>query len=277
MNRIRSTLVVLSGCATLAAPGCDSHVPLGTLGPDVQNVLWYATFEPGNVSEWTGDGNGGVNHENDVAAPVAVTEQAHSGAFSGKPTIGPTTGSFGMPAASYLYRNGPSPVDAYYGAWFYIPSTVTVRSWLSLMHFRSSPTGDGLNPTPYWDLNLYPNWDATLLPVGALTTHFYNYLTGTNAEQLVVPMVPTDRWVHFEILIHKATDTTGHVSVWEDDVMIIDVTGVATVLSPWMQWEVGGASTDLAPATSSIYVDDATISRERLGSMPIPANERPQP
>ena len=166
MNRIRWTLGLLLGCATFTGVSCDSHVPLGRFSAAVPSILWSATFEPGDLSEWTGDGNGGVDRENDVAAPVVTAEQAHSGNFAGKPTIGPTTGALGMPALSYLYRNGPGPTDAYYGAWFYVPSTVTVRSWISLMHFRSSPTGDGLNATAYWDLNLYPNL------VGALTTHF---------------------------------------------------------------------------------------------------------
>lgn len=271
MYRIRWIFVLLSGCSALANAGCDPHVPLGTFSGNVQNILWYATFETGDLSEWNGDGDGGIDLDNDTMSPGTSSEQFHTGRFAGKATIGPTTGSPGMASSAYFYRNQPSPTSAYYAAWFYIPSTVTVRSWLSLMHFRSSPTGDGMNVAPYWDLNVYPT-----LPVGTLTTHFYNFFTMLNAEQLVVPTVPTDRWVHFEIMIRKATNTTGRVTIWQDDVMIIDLQNVATTLSDWMQWDAGGSSNDLFPATSSVYVDDATISLERLGAAPIP-DASPQP
>jgi hypothetical protein len=82
--------------------------------------------------------------------------------------------------------------------------------------------------------------------------------------------------VHFEIMIRKATDATGRVTIWQDDVMIIDLQGVATASSDWMQWDAGASSTDLSPATASIYVDDATISLERLGTAAIP-NAHAQP
>jgi hypothetical protein len=275
--RVRALgILLLAVGATPAAAGCDSQVPLGTLGSSTPNILWSATFEPGDLSEWESDGGGGLYVENATASPTVTTDQAHGGRYAGKSTMGPTTGSPTVPSSNYFYRNQPSPGQAYYAAWFYIPSTLTVRSWMSLMHFRSSPSGDGTNIVPYWDLNLYPNRDATVLPVGALTTHFYNYLTLVNANQLVVPSVPTDRWVHFEIMIRKATDATGRVTIWQDDVMIIDLQGVATASSDWMQWDAGASSTDLSPATASIYVDDATISLQRLGTAAIP-NAHAQP
>lgn len=281
MNRIRSILVLVSGCAALAGLGCDSHVPLGTYSPQQRSVLWYATFEPGDLSEWENDKYGNVHQENAAVAPAVTSELAHNGKFSGKATMGPTTGSPGMASLNYFYRTQPIALETYYGAWFYIPSTVTIRSWLSLVHFVCSTTGDGQNVVPVWDLNIWPVRDGSLppgtLPIGALTTHFYNFLTMVNADQLVVPSVPVDQWVHFEIRIRKAADATGRVTVWQDDVMLVDLQDISTFPTDWIEWDVGGASNDLAPASASIYVDDATISEDRLGSAPIPANERPQP
>lgn len=278
MNRLRSILVLFSGCAMLAGLGCDQHVALGTLRADLQNLYWSATFEPGDLSEWVFDANGGLWYEN--AAPATVsTDLAHAGRYAGKPTMGPTMGAPGMASSSYFYRNQVPP-SAYYAAWYYIPSTVTIHSWMSLAHFRSSTTGDDTNPTAIWDLNVWPVVEGSLppgtLPVGTLTTHFYNYLTMTNADQLVTQAVPTDQWVHFEILLRKATDATGQVTVWQDNVMIVDLQNVPTVLTAWVQWDAGGASNDLSPATSSIYMDDASISLERLGNTTI-TDARAQP
>lgn len=280
MHRIRSILVLLSGCAALAGLGCDSHVPLGTYSPANPSVLWFATFETGDLSEWTEQDAGNTYKENAAASPTVTNDLAHSGKYAGKSTMGPTAGSPGMASSNYFYRTAPIPPEAYYGAWFYIPSTLTIRSWLSLVHFRSSTSGDGQNVVAVWDLNVWPVRDGSLpagtLPTGALTTHFYNFLTQVNADQLVIPAVPTDQWVHFEILIRKAADATGRVVIWEDDVKIIDLEDIPTFSTDWVEWDVGGSSNDLAPASASIYVDDATISVERLGAMPLP-NERPQP
>jgi len=273
MTRIRWILVLLSGCAVLASPGCDSHVPLGTFSASLPNILWSATFEPGNFSEWEQDGDGGEYKENAAASPTVTTELAHGGRYAGKSTMGPTAGSPGMASSNYFYRTQPSPTEAYYGAWYYIPSTVTVRSWLSLVHFRCSTTGDGKNVVPVWDLNVWPVRDGSLppgtLPIGSLTTHFYNFLTLVNADQLVTQAVPTDQWVHFEVLIRKAADATGRVTIWQDDQMIIDLQNIATFSTDWVEWDAGGASNDLSPSTASIYVDDATISLERLGAAPL--------
>ena len=273
-------MVLLLGCAVMAGLGCDSHIPLGTFSPEVPNVLWSATFEPGDLSEWEQDGDGNVIKENAAASPTVSGDLAHNGRFSGKATVGPTSGSPGMSSSNYFYRTQPSPTEAYYGAWFYIPSTVTIRSWLSLVHFRCSATGDGLNITAVWDLNLWPVRDGSLptgtLPIGSLTTHFYNFLTQVNADQVVIPAVPTDQWVHYEVLIRKAADATGRIQIWQDDVLIVDLENIATFSTDWVEWDVGGASNDLAPASASVYVDDATISLERLGSAAI-FNERAQP
>ena len=280
MHGIRSTLVLLSGCAALLGSGCDSHVQLGAFSATVPNILWSATFETGDLTEWQRDGDGNVFAENAAAAPSVTADQVHNGRYAGKSTMGPTTEPTGIASSNYFYRNHPSPTEAYYGAWFYIPSTVTIRTWLSLMHFRGSTTCDVMNPVAFWDLNVWPVRDGSLppgtLPVGSLTTHFFNYTTMVNADPLVYQAVPTDKWVHFEILLHKSAETTGRMTVWQDDVMIIDLPNVMTSYNDWVQWDAGGASNDIAPASASIYMDDATISLERLGDQAIP-DERPQP
>ena len=182
---------------------------------------------------------------------------AHRGQYAGIATVTP---SMGMPSINYLYRNQPSPREAYYSAWFYIPSSTTVRTWLSLIHFRCSQTGDGNNLMAIWDLNLYPRAD------GSLVAHFYNYVTQANLEQANPVPVPLDTWVHFEVLLLKASDATGHVAVWQDDTPILDATNVATAQTDWVQWDAGGSSTNVEPSPAFIYVDDAAISLNRLGT-----------
>ena len=211
-------------------------------------VLWSATFEPGDLSEWTGDGQGGTYLENASIPGAAATDVTHNGRFAGKCAVTPV---FGLGSFSYMFRRQPSPREAYYSAWFYLSPALTVGSWLSLLHFNGSHTGDGRNVYPTWDVNLYPQAS------GALVAHLFNFVTQTNVESVSPVSVPTGRWVHFEVLIRKATDATGRVAVWQDDVLILDADGVVTTENDWMEWNAGAASTDVTPSPGVVYIDDA--------------------
>jgi hypothetical protein len=249
-------MIVLIVIAILGPSGCDSHVYLGMIRDGGDSLLWSATFEPGNLSEWSGDGQGGSYLANETV-PVAVgTDVAHNGRFAGKCAVAP---ALGLASVSYVFRRQPSPRDAYYSAWFYLQSGLTVGSWLSLVHFNGSHTGDGRNVYPTWDVNLYPQ------PSGDLIAHLYNYVTQKNVESAIPAPVPTGRWVHFEVLMQKATDDTGRVAVWQDDALILEANGVTTTENDWMEWNAGAASNDLNPSPGVVYVDDAAISLSRLG------------
>ena len=44
----------------LSVAACARQADLGSIGDGPASVLWRGTFEPGNLSEWTGDGEGNV-------------------------------------------------------------------------------------------------------------------------------------------------------------------------------------------------------------------------
>lgn len=242
----------------VALGGCGREVHLGSIGDGAANVLWSATFEPGDLSEWTSDGQGGVDNEGIAIAPAPEQAVTHTGRYAGKATVMP---ALGMDSINYFYRLQPSPPEAYYAAWFYIPPTFTVGSWLSIIHFRGSSTGDGgMNIFPSWDVNLYTQ------PDGSLAAQLYNYVTTVNLQQPNPLAVPVGKWVHFELYFRKASTPTGEVQLWQDDVPILDAQGVVTAQSDWNEWSVGAAANDITPGQGVVYVDDATISVTRLGS-----------
>lgn len=254
----------------LASLSCAERVHLGSIGdgggverdaagdrPDAgsSSLLWSATFESGDLSEWTSDGNGGTFSQNVTTPPETTTEVAHTGRFSGKAAFNPRAG---MDSLSYFFRQQPSPREAYYGAWFYVPPDLDVGRWVSLIHFRGSHTGDGRNIYPTWDLNLYAHSS------GSVVAHLYNFVTQIPTEQGLRPLpVPLGTWIHFEVLLRKATGNDGAIAVWQDGQPILTVNGVATVENDWMEWSIGGAADDVSGA---IYVDDATISLTRVGA-----------
>ena len=256
--------LVVAACVALGGPACGRHVYLGALadgstgGSDAGNggILWQALFENGDLSEWTGDGNGGIYMDARATAPAASAQNSHRGRFSGIATFAP----MGLTSWSYLYRDQPSLPEAYYGAWFFIPTTLQINSWLSVHHFGYHPTAGSADTMPVWDFHVYPTSD------GSLAARLYESSTIKNFEQPNPVPVPTATWVHFEIFYRKAADATGEIIVWQDGVQILDVTNALTAPTDFVQWDAGGGSNDIAPSPAAVYLDDATISTTRVGT-----------
>ncbi|HVY37586.1 MAG TPA: hypothetical protein VHM31_06610 [Polyangia bacterium] len=244
--------------ALLAGAGCDPHVNLGTIGDGSASLIWKATFEPGDFSEWSRDGQGGTYREDDNVPADVVSTPVHRGSKAGVFAVTPAAS---MVSISYAFRNQPATPSAYYSAWFYVPSTIVVGSYLSLVHFRGSLTGDGRNPYAIWDVNLTPLADGTV------AAQLFDYVKGIDTPQPLMVRFPPDRWVQLEVLFVKATGPTGRVAIWQDGTLILDHPNVTTVANDWLQWEVGGASDDLTGTAlpALVYVDDAAISLVRLG------------
>jgi hypothetical protein len=251
--RVRLTGVVstmLLACV-LGGAACARQAELGSIGDGPASVLWRGTFEPGDLSEWMGDGEGGSYTQNTTGKPAATSAMAHNGRYAGLFTIAPTAS---MASTGYLFRNQPSPAQGYYSAWFYVPSSITVGAWLSLTHFSGSETGDGKNLAAIWDVNLYP------LAGGGLAAQLYDYRGRINQRQTVPVSFPLDTWSQLVVYLSKATGPTGEVTVWQDGVQILQSSDVITVGNDWVQWDAGGAADSVVPSPSFVYMDDAAIS-----------------
>ena len=256
LSGVVSTMLV---ACVVAGSACARQAVLGTIGDgSVAGVLWQGTFEPGNLTEWTGDGEGAAYTQNTTAKPMPTMAMFHNGRYAGMFTIAP---SASMASTGYLFRNQPSPPQAYYSAWFYVPSTIAVGAWLSLTHFSGSETGDGKNLAAIWDVNLYP------LPGGGVAAQLYDYTPpGSNLRQTTPVPFPLDAWVQLEVYLSKATGPTGEVTVWQDGVQILQRLNVATVSNDWVQWDAGGAAdASTLPSPAFVYMDDAAISLVPVG------------
>jgi hypothetical protein len=245
---------MLAACVALGGTACGRHVYLGSLGDGGPGILWQATFETGDLSEWLSDGNGGVYMDALAGAPAASPDTAHRGRYSGIASFAPVT----VTSFSYLFREQPIPPEAYYGAWFFIPASVQVRSWLSLHHFGYHKAG-AADTTPLFDFNVYPT------AAGSLAAHVYDATAMMNLEQANPVAVPVATWVHFEILYRRAADATGRITIWQDGVQILDLPNLVTAPTEMIQWDAGGGSNNVAPSPATVYLDDATISLSRVG------------
>ena len=53
---------------------------------------------------------------------------------------------------------------------------------------------------------------------------------------------------------------SGEVTFWVDGALLFDVTGVSTVPTMWLSWNVGGSASNITEPTAEIFLDDAAIT-----------------
>ena len=63
--------------------------------------------------------------------------------------------------------------------------------------------------------------------------------------------------------LRRAADATGEVTVYQDGVVAYHLVDLVTDDTSWGQWYVGNLATGLAPADSTLYVDDVAIRTAR--------------
>ena len=260
----------LWACCLLVA--CARQIPLGAVdasgdagaGPLDQaverafpGVLWFADFEVGDLSQWSEGGKGGTYQQSATSAPAVEAVEAHGGRLAARISIAPVGGEVEV---SYFSRRAEPP-SAYYSAWFFIPRPTTANFYWNLVHWNGSRTGDGENQLSLWDVDLRSDENGALVP------YVYDFQRNRQINQTSpAPVaVPIGRWFQIETLFRKEVSAPGRIVVWLDGAPIFDIDDVPTVLNDWLLWNVGSASTELAPSPAEVWIDDAAISLNRLG------------
>ena len=149
------------------------------------------------------------------------------------------------------------PVQAYYGAWYYIPSLAKNSGVWNLFHFTGGSEGHGL-----WDVSLINSSSGALQPV------VYRFPLppanqGGKPALSFTPEIPIRQWFHLEVFLKRAQDATGEVQVYLDGVSLLHLTNLVTDDTDWGQWYVGNLATDITPPEYTLYVDDVTIGEAR--------------
>jgi hypothetical protein len=256
-----------TGCLTLAAGlltqgSCD---PL-YLGSD---VLWSATHEDGDVTEWELDSGGGSYVDAyAVAENHAITltpDPVHRGQFAAKLTREAIDAGSGPG----LYRDAALPNDAYYSAWYFVPEQYTTRTSWTITKFRGKnpdapgQLGEGV------DLNLrgLPGGDYVLV----VFDHDRSYLEAPISDP--PPIVRVGRWFHVETRFRVGTNHDGAVEIWLDGNKRYELLNRTTVGANGLYYTACNIVSEITPAPMSLYVDDAAISLERVTPSGMPAKE----
>jgi hypothetical protein len=230
------------------------------LAPDVTDVpdatpappYWSADHETGDLSQWF---EGGTSAGDEILSTDAqltvVTSPTHSGRFAVRSAI------FAANKTSYarLYRWGNLPNDAYFRVWMWIPQRYTIGLYWNVFEFqgRTVPA----DPATYkylWSLDLEQASN------GDMVWYLYDDVRLRKYPTNPTMVAPIQRWFLVEAFMHQATDNSGHVTFWIDGNLLADVSGISTVPSMWLSWNVGGSASNITEQPAVIFLDDAAIA-----------------
>jgi len=234
-----------------ALAGCD---PIYA-GSD---VLWIATHENGDLTEWNADNEGGsyAGVDSSVAGAVEVSaENAHSGKYAAK-LIRSAVAEESGPG---LFRDVRGHGAAYYAAWFLIPEAYAAGSRWTITKFRLRDTASIEAPAEGLDLDLrnLPDGDYVL----SVFDHDQEYLQQPIA--LPTPIVRAGRWFHLEVFYRSSGDRNGEVIVWLDGSEAYRLNGHPTV-ADGAYFTPCNVALELTPSPAALYVDDAAVSLTRI-------------
>jgi hypothetical protein len=249
--------LVLAALAALA--GCDAKLNVGewceqeaSAPPDAGDgvvIPWSTGFED-RFCDYTL--LAGYCYSDPHASFAIVTSPVHSGRYAAAFSV---NASDLNALQSRCVRQGVLPTAAYYGAWYYVPALASAAGNWNLWFFQG---GDAAGAP------LHPLWNVTLVnrSNGDLGLIAYTPLNGKVYPATPATSIPVDTWFHIEFFLKRARDTTGEVALYQDGVLLFDITGLITDDSSFGQWYVGNlvGSLALTPPASTLYVDDISIS-----------------
>jgi hypothetical protein len=246
------------GVAPGAGSGGAEIVPMPPLAgaPDSagaagEDVLWSSSVESGDTRDWTGDGAASGGEQLHAASLQASSERAHSGSYSVK--ISFDTSDHQNHWAE-LYRQIASG-SAYYSAWFYLEAAHAPAVYWTLFNFFSETTpGELATRRGLWDLNL-----------NAHALYFYDEGSGQFADAVPALAYPIGRWFQLEVLLDLAPPSASHLSVWQDGTLVLERSQLQSPSGATLYFGVGSQTDQLSPPDCTLYIDDVTISRQRIG------------
>lgn len=208
---------------------------------------WKTSFEAGfcNYKDV------GFCYNDDDSSYRLVSSPVRTGQFAAAFDMNPS--SVDGARQTRCVRQGVLPVEAYYGAWYYVPSDLTGAHAWNLFHFQGGRAGTFLHGL--WDVSM--NDDGG----NGYSVFIYNAVTDGHYGQTNPKPIPFDRWFQLEFYLKRAADATGEVVLYQDGEEVVRRTGLVTDETPFGEWYVGNyaMTLDLTPSTVSVYVDDVTV------------------
>ena len=250
-----------SGPAPTQASTSPGEIPKPSSQPPQPAIVWKATHEKGDLREWKEHGD--FIQQGQSAYYSMVTSPVHSGKYAVGLTIDTQGASRSGNFAAYLFYWDQLPNQGYYySAWYYIPTGTRPEEWWNIWQWKSTSDGNTDNSVPMYSLDLGEKSNGEL----ALSLFYRPDINGKIIYRQNIKNLPTNKWVQIEAYYKKASNNSGEVIVWQDGVEIFKLTNVTTTLkNNTVYWSVSHYTNSIRPSPSTIFIDDAAISTQRIG------------
>ena len=233
-------------------------------------VTLNANFEDATFDSLTGNGTWEGPTGSYFGKGVYWNHQIVSTPAQGSYSVAIAIGS-GSSTAAYLftYVQGASNTGyATYSADFYIPSEVTPSDWWNVWQWKSSDT---TYAKPIIDLNLV-ELDGTFQ---LRMTHVEEGLATNPAvayTQTVPIAFPRDTWVTVKGEYEARSDSTGEVTIYQDDVEVFNLDNIVTKPGGEIVfWSVNSYADEISPDPATVYIDNMIVDEvDGFGSEPDP-------
>lgn len=227
--------------------------------PSPGEFYWSTGFETGDLSELRTNDFGDFVRQGNGAYGL-VNAPVHTGNYAAALTIDTSQYSPTGAHAAYLFFWKELPEEAYYySAWYYIPAVVRPLGYWNLWQWKSTEDGNSDNSKRIFSV-------GARLQGGGLGLYMVQRLpNGQNFNYHQARNIPLDQWFRLEGYYRQAYEATGQVIIWQDGEEIFNVENVQTVLEDLsVDWSVNNYSDRILPSPCTIYIDDITISKERI-------------
>ena len=179
-------------------------------------------------------------------------------AYSGIATFAPIV----VTSFSYLFREQPSPPEAYYGAWFFIPASPAGQILAQPAPFRLPPKRRRRGHYARSGTST-----STRAPTATLIAHLYDSAAMANFDQAnPVPVPVATVGPLRDPRTARRPTRRGASRSGRTASQILDHRERGDRADGLVQWDAGGGSNDIAPSPATVYFDDATISLSRVGT-----------
>lgn len=230
---------------------------------EASEPLWSANHESGNEVQWYRHSGGG-EFDSGCAGVQPSIEVARSGRLSLQLTMGAPCAPPSSAARMFRWHEPRLYPDLYYRVWYYLPRSYTVTgsgipgdgAFWNILQWKSRSLTPPRND-PFFMLNI-----ANRPESGAMFLYLFDSKAQVSHPQAIVD-VPVGRWFSVEAVYRSREDATGQVAIWQDGILLWDVTGVQTRYPDseggTAEWSVNNFSNGVAPAPTILFIDDAEI------------------
>lgn len=234
-------------------PGDDGGPTAVAYLPASPRFLWQTDHERSGLRDWSDNDCGGIFDNGSAYTEYSRPTGNRTGEMRLRVPNMNTGNSEG--ARAFRWCESRQHRALFYSAWYYIPQTVRVSWWWSLMEWKSRGSF---------------NAKFRIAVGNRRDGQMYLFLgrgadSGGGKWDQSIKNLPAREWVHLEAYYEKAIDQTGRVTLWQDGVQIVDVNQVSTANSSDLGWAIVNYGQYTSPSDVEIFVDNAAISTERLG------------